>query len=466
MTDLRLPVISASPWRLRRSGLNWLHRSGDAVAAREPVAACHVRLAESGRHDRPLPLGEEQNDLQVVLAPSHACTVTYAKESAAAGYQALVEGGDWHSGECIGHADLSPGAGVLVPLVLAGRRGFENGEGRGDLLAGWHEKVRGFWEGDGEAEGRYGTVLALGTCEQTAIFRGDDAAFFSWFARTPGPAQLIAVADERCVHSSAVLLQHVRRTPAEAIAITEAVHAWIGERIGRADPASFPAFHPDAARGTLQGRWPHAQDVLFALHLLAEAVGTSPILERSEVIGRRGILELNPPDAVALTLGSELALHYRHRRTGWIIAMHGFRFGPYLGPGVVDWLRRDFEPLIRSVADTRRDLAALADEVRSRTGARLLVQNLIASDVADRIANYSWLGDAFEQSLAVLGNEANLMLTDLTREHSIAMIDADALAAQLGVRHCPDRFHASRELVEAQRNEVHRILRDCQIPGF
>jgi hypothetical protein len=104
--------------------------------------------------------------------------------------------------------------------------------------------------------------------------------------------------------------------------------------------------------------------------------------------------------------------------------------------------------------------------VKARTGASLLVQNLIASDVADRVSNYSWLGDAFDKSLGVLGTEANLMLTDLTRHHSIAMIDSDALAAELGVRHCPDRFHASRELVEAQRSEVHRVLREYNIPGF
>ena len=464
MIELRMPPLSASPQRLRRSGLRWMHRSGDRVEAREPIAVCYLRLADSGRSDRPLPLRDEQNDLQVVLAPSNACTVTYREEFSKGGYQTLVEGGDWRAGECIAEAESLQGSGVLLPLVLAGRRGFENGEGRGSLLAGWHEKVRGFWEGTGE--GRFGTVLALGTCEQTAIFRGEDTAFLSWFARAPGPAQLIAVSDERSVHSSAVLLQHLRRTPAEAIAITEAVYSWIGERIGHADTESFPAFQPESARGTLHGRWPEAQDLLFALHLLAEAVGTSPILERSEVIAGRGIVELNPPDAVALTLGSELAQHFRHRHTGWIIALHGFRFGPFIGPGVTEWLRRDFEPLTRTIADSQRDLAALADEVKARTGATLLVQNLIASNIADRVSNYSWLGDDFDQSVPVIGNEANLMLSDLTRHHSIAMIDSDALAADLGVRHVPDRYHASRELVEAQRTEVHRVLREYKLPGF
>jgi len=71
-------------------------------------------------------------------------------------------------------------------------------------------------------------VLSLGTCEQTAIFRGEDMAFLSWLGRAPGPAQIV-VAAEHCVHSSAVLLQHIRRTPADALAITAAVQGWLGE---------------------------------------------------------------------------------------------------------------------------------------------------------------------------------------------------------------------------------------------
>ena len=462
MSALSLPPLCADPARLRRSGFRWLRPSGSAVQAREPIAACYVRL--SSTEGGGVPLVEEQNDLQVVLAPAGACTFRPTSGFSAGGFRDLVATGDWRAGESVAHAESLQGSGVLKALVLAGRRGFESGEGRGSLLAGWHDRVRAFWEGDGE--GRFGTVLAMGTCEQTAIFRGEDMAFLPWFARAPGPAQVIAIPDERTVHSSAMLLQHLRRTPAEAVAITEAVHSWIGERIGHARPELFPAFLPNAARGTLRGRWPESQELAFALYLLAAAVGTSPILERTEVITGRGIEELDPAAAIALTLASEVAPHFRHRRTGWIVAMHGFRFDSFIGPGIGDWLRRDFEPVKRRVVDIERDLGALADEVKKRTGAVLLVQNLIASTAADRVSNYSWLGEAFEECVAVFANEANLMLCDLTRDHSFAVIDSDALAAEFGVRQCPDRFHASRELVEAQRTEVHRVLRECRIPGF
>ena len=376
----------------------------------------------------------------------------------------MVGSADWVEREVIGSMEGQDAASELSSLLLVGRRGFENGEGRGGLLSGWHERARASWEGQGS--GRFGTVLSLGTCEQTGLFRGEDMAFLSWFARAPGPAQIVSVSDERTVHSSAVLLQHLRRTPGEAKAIVDAVHAWVGERMSAVDSRSFPAFLPDARTGTIQGRWPVAQDVLFAMHLLAEVVGTPPILERTHVLTRQGVAELPPPDAVALSMGSEFSPHFRHRKTGWTIAIHGFRFGQFVGQGVIDWLQRDFERVHRTVADSERDLSALAGEVGSRTGAALLIQNLIASCAADRIPNYAWLGDDFAESNPVIAAEANLMASGLTRLPEVSVIDSDALAADLGVRHCPDRIHASRDLLEAQRAEIHRVLRDRGIPGF
>src|ERR1019366_6018653 len=464
MNDLYLPALRASPYGLQRSGLRWMRPSGKSVEAREPIAACHVRLAAPRGEERRPPLAEEQNDLQIVLAPRTAGAIEYRADFSKGGYRDMVGSSDWDEGEVVGSA-MAPGeGGELLALVLAGRRGFENGEGRGGLLSGWHERARGFWEGEGS--GRFGTVLGLGTCEQTGLFRGEDMAFLSWFARAPGPAQIIAVSDERCVHSSAVVLQHVRRTPAEARAISEAVYAWIGERMALSGSGAFPAFEADAWKGTLRGRWPEAQNVLYALYMLAEAVGTSPILERTEVLTRSGLVEQGPPDAVALSTGSEFAPHFRHKRTDWMIGIHGFRFGSFIGPGVIGWVRRDFERVNRTIADSERDLTALADEVAARTGATLLVQNLIASSAADRISNYSWLGETFAESIPVIGAEANLMVSGLTRHPNISAIDSDALAADLGVSHAPDRVHASRALLEAQRSEIQRVLKERCVPGF
>jgi hypothetical protein len=461
---LRLPPLSARPFGLLRSGLQWLRRSGDRVQAREPLAHCHLRLSGSKERHASVPMAEDQHDLQVVLASPAAGTIECHADLSRGGYQDLVGTTDWDAGTIVGSIDSAEGPVELVALVLAGRRGFENGEGRGGLLAGWHERARGFWQGEGNE--RFGTVLSLGTCEQTGIFRGDDMAFLSWFACAPGPAQVIAIADERCVHSSAVLLQHIRRTPAEAAAIADAVQGWLGERLQQLPPDAFPAFQSGISKQRAGGRWPDLQDLLFAMHLLGQAVGTCPILERSDVVTRRGTVQLEPPNAIALSLGSDLAPHFRHRRTGWMIAIHGFRFGHYIGPKLTDWLKRDFEPVRRTVSDIAQDLAALAAEVEARTGAALLVQNLIASSAVNRISNYAWLGESFSESPPIIAAEANLMLHDLTRASNVSMIDSDALAADLGVRLVPDGAHASRELLEAQRREFQRVLKAVGIPGF
>jgi hypothetical protein len=464
---LRIPPLSARPFGLLRSEPLWLRRSGDRVQAREPLALCHLGLSGSRERHSIVPLAED-HDLQVVLAsPTSGTIESHADLSRGSSQHSVVDGTDWDPGTVIGSIDAAEQPGDLVTMVLAGRRGFESGEGRGGLLggflAGWHERARAFWQGEGTEP--FGTVLSLGTCEQTAIFRGEDMAFLSWFARAPGPAQVV-VAAEHCVHSSAVLLQHIRRTPSDALAITAAVQGWFGEHAAGLTPGAFPAFEPEAARGYAAGRWPEMQDLLFALHLLGNALGTCPILERSDVLTRRGFVQLEPADAIVLSLGSEFALHFRHRRAGWMIAIHGFRFGRYVGPRLLEWLRRDFEPVPRTISDIARDLTALAGEVSARTGKVLLVQNLIASSALNRISNYAWLGESFSESPTVMATEANLMLCDVARAPNVSMIDSDALAADLGVRHVPDGAHASRALVEAQRCEYQRVLRARGIAGF
>jgi hypothetical protein len=458
LTEIRIPSLSASPHSLVRSGLQWLRRSGDRVAAREPIAVCHIRLFDAQDREGPPPLAEERHDLQVVLATRTAGTVQLRADLSKGGYRDLIGSAAWDAGASVGSMDVPDCDGALLPLLLAGRRGFESGEARGGLLPGWHDRVRACWQGERAAgTHRFGNLLALGNCEQTGLFRGDDMAFLSWFSRAPGPVQIMAIADERCVHSSAVLLQQLRRTPAEAFAITNSVHDWLSERLTHAGRGSLPA--PASRR-------PAAQDMLYALHLLAEATGGSPILDCTETLTPNGVAQIGPPDALALSLGSEFAAHYRHQKTGWLVAFHAARFGPFIGAGIADWLRRDFERVPRTIADIETDLAALAAEVQARTGAVLLVQNVVASSEADRISNYSWLGDAFEDSVSVLNTEANMMLFGLTRMTNISMIDADALAAELGTKNIPDRTHASRDLLEAQRCAVHDVLRDRGIHGF
>jgi hypothetical protein len=461
MSALQIPVLHANPFILQRSGLRWTRKNGDVLAAREPFAYAGLSLRAPRGHPGPVPFGEEPHDLQVAFAPSVGGVLRPASALSHGGFQDLVSSQQWDEGTAIGTFEAAQEA-ELVPLVLAGRRGFDSGEGRGQLLAGWHDRTRAFWEGGND--GAAGVVLSLGICEQTGIFRGEEFAFLEWFARAPGPAQIISIADERTVHSSAVLLQQLNRTPAQAHAIAQAVHDFVGERIGAL--AGYPAFVESTREGVRQGRWSDGQCVLFAMHLLSEAVSASPLLERTDLITRRGLVDQGPPNVTVLSLGSEFTSHFRHRSTGWLVAMHAFRLQSFIGREVRAWLKRDFEPVRRTVADAERDLAALSEVLRARTGGTLLVQNSIISSPADRIPNYSWLGDGFSESGPVFCAEANLMLSGLTQRHDLSVLDTDALAVDVGVQHCPDRAHPSRVLLDELRSETHRILKDRAVPGF
>ena len=459
MTPLRLPVLHASPFVLLRAGLRWLRRNGETVAAREPVAYSNIGLRTPRGLDQTAPFSEESSDLQVALAPSHAGVLRSDASLSQGGFQDVVSLLPWDDGTVIGSLEASTDA-ELVPLILVGRRGLDAGEGRGELLSGWHDRTRAFW---GVGSGPTGTLLSLGICEQTPLFRGEDFAYLEWFARARGPAQVMSIPDERTVHSSAVLLQQLRRTPAEAAAIADAVHGWIGERLVGSS-ASFPAF--DTKQPSSPGRWPDGQSVLFALNLLNEALGPSPLLERTDLLGSSGCAEAGPPDVVSLSLGAEFTSHYRHKKSGWLIALHDYRLSSFVGPAIIGWLRRDFERVPRSVAEVGRDLAALTGELKARTGGVLVVQNLISTAPTDRIPNYSWLGDSFSSAVPVMCAEANLMLANLTQDHDLSVLDSDALVAEHGGRHCPDRAHPDRVLLEAQRGELHSILRARKIPGF
>ena len=59
-------------------------------------------------------------------------------------------------------------------LFLAGRRTTQLADSPSGLLSGWYDRAR-MWRGD--VSGPFTTVLSLGICEQSGIFRGESDAF-------------------------------------------------------------------------------------------------------------------------------------------------------------------------------------------------------------------------------------------------------------------------------------------------
>ncbi|WP_157083287.1 hypothetical protein [Novosphingobium lentum] len=433
-TGLRLGAIDCGGFELFRSGVRWLRPDGHDCRAGEAVAFCNIALAGSDA-----PFGAERFDLQVTLAPGRTGRLRHGTGVSRGGYLDRLASLPWLAGDewaFLEHA--GPGVGSAedetILTFYAGRRFTDVAEDHSGLLAGWHDRVRA-WTGDAGSA----TVLGAGTCELEAILRGEDGSFAAMLAGSTGPVQIAVCDDEPLVQSAGVLAQGLARTPADIAAIR-------GD-IVRSFGAGGPA--------------PTGRDWAF-IGALLNGLEQSPLNDCYDQLGRSGLRTAGPAVAVCLSLTTEMPPTARHRTLGYIVTMHGYRLAA-LSPAVRHWLQHDFEFFTRSVDDIARDYATLAAGSR-----QLFVVNCMSISRMDTVQNYSLLDD---RTLAMLSSvrakELNLMLHDLERSSGIAVIDADAIAADLGLlAHFPDGFHATGPLIAEMRAELLHQLAAYGIPGF
>ena len=150
------------------------------------------------------------------------------------------------------------------------------------------------------------------------------------------------------------------------------------------------------------------------------------------------------PDAVLLSLHADGVFVLRHRRLGYALHCHAYRLLE-AGPAFQTWLRTNFEQVRRAPDDIRRDYCALIDAVRARHDTQFVVLNAISTASNENIHSYAGFDRPIGKTLgSVRAREMNLMLHDLARERNVAILDADAIAADLGTqRHAPDGIHGS-----------------------
>ncbi len=274
------------------------------------------------------------------------------------------------------------------------------------------------------------------------MIRGEAHSFFELFSAVPGAAQAIAISDDTLVPCARVVIEQLRRTDDERRAIAI-----------------------DIAQSLSSGEYtPTPADWLFAGSLL-NALQRSPMSERPDVLTRAGILPGRPPDAVLLSLNSEAPFVMRHKRLGYTMFAQNFRLGQ-AGPAVREWIRADFEAVTRTAGDIKADLIELIDA--AAPGTHFLILNGMSSSAQEDIYNYAPFDAPMSGTLATVRNkELNLMLCDLTRERDVSIVDADAMAAELGgSANLPDGVHQSGLMQATQRNEVLRILKQRGVPGF
>jgi hypothetical protein len=98
----------------------------------------------------------------------------------------------------------------------------------------------------------------------------------------------------------------------------------------------------------------------------------------------------------------------------------------------------------------------------------MLLSTSISTQAYENVHSYAGFDGRLGDTLGtVRAKELNLMLHDLVRSHDLAIVDADAMAAELGMlAHLPDGVHQSGALQAEVRGELLHILRSRGFPGF
>lgn len=437
---------------IRRSGIRWLREDGSFCRAGEVIAFCNVGLAAVGAAPKSdEPFAEEWLDLQVALAPRVAGRIHRAESSSRGGFLDQLDHFQlWIPDNVIGSLERADNAGPARPgeegelelLMLAGRRYADLTEGRQGLLSGWHDRSRA-WRVNGDEP--LGAVLGLGICEMIGVMRGDSLAFLELFEAISGPAHVAYAADAPVLSCVRFVIEQTARTEAEYQEIADDIVAYF------------------ARAPTSPAEW------VFVGALL-DGIRRAPLRETYDILSRSGLRRSGPADAVVLSAAAEQNIIHRHRRLGYTLTVHDFR-AHRAGPTVRAWIKDDFERVNRSLDDIARDYGQLADLLRNGSGAlprHVLVLNKMSSSGDDDAQDYSIfdapLGDLLS---SIYAKDINLMLHDVAHQSDIAIIDVDAIAADMGgQRNLPDGIHANGALQNELRGEMLHILHGRGVPGF
>lgn len=451
---LRLGQLAAPGFIARRSGVRWLCDDGHLCRPGEAVAYCNVGLTSTGGSpQRARFLFDEWQDVQAVLAPRVAGRFRRSEVSSRGGFLDQLDFFQtWAPDFVLGHLEPIGGPHRTLPgpadeldiFIVAGRRQAEITEGRQSLLTGWHDRTRA-WRASGDVA--MGSVLSLGVCEMSGVLRGERAAFLELFEAIGGPAHAVHRELEPLAPSARVLAEQITRTPAQYDAIAEDLVGFLAKASPPAEPAEW----------------------IFAGALL-NALKSAPLSDNYDILQRDGLRRTGVVDAVMLSAAADDAQLYIHRRLGYALSMHGFRMDR-VKPAILAWVKENFEKVPHSVNDMADDLAGLFSAIRAASAPmprHVLMLNRMSSSGDDDVQSYMPFDKPLGETLAsIRGKDINLMLHDLAREYDMAIVDVDAITAELGgQRNLPDGIHASGALQAEVRGEVLHILRTRGVPGF
>jgi hypothetical protein len=433
---------------VQRSGIRWLKENGHYCHPGELIAHCNIGLAlgNGGSNTAP-PFKDEMQELQVGFATKIGGRLFQSESSSLGGYlDHLYHYQEWVPQSVIGEIEpekedsVGPALeqGALSLFMFAGRRFVPLGEFKSDLMAGWHKRSRAWFA---ESPAPCGTLLSLGICEQFGVIRGHQRAFIEFLESTPGPVHVVYIPDNPLIPTACLVSQQMARSAAQFEEIAfDIARTW--HQVGTAAT-------PD--------------DWLFMGVLLA-CLEQKPLGDGYDMLSRSGLSRSEAPDAVLLSINSETSTILRHKRLGYWLNCHEWRIAE-AGPATRAWLRTAFEPVKRTPEMIRRDLREL---IRSVTTTEFLIMNAMSTSGYEDVFTYSPFERPMGERLKTHhSKEINLMLHDLARECEVAIVDTDAIAADLGAEaHMPDGLHQSGALESETRQEIIRLLAARGVPGF
>jgi hypothetical protein len=316
-------------------------------------------------------------------------------------------------------------------MLLAGRRMSALADVQAGLLGSWYGRARAWWS---EAELPV-TLLSLGICDVTGVVSGAERAFFELFRSESEATHAIFIPDHPIAPAAPVLLDQLERTANDAAAIANDI------------------------RNALTRGMPDANDLMFAGALVA-TMQRNPMRETHDLLLPSGFASSRPADAVLLSLSAEPPVILRHKKLGYrlhILQHHQQAIGPALSA----WLTQAFESVPRTTSDIKADYERLFDAMERSTGALPIVLNRMSTSGDETLSNYAAFDAPLSSTLAnVEAKELNLMLHDIAATREIAVIDVDAIAAEIGgAQHLPDGIHQSGTMQSILREEILRVLR-------
>jgi hypothetical protein len=190
---------------------------------------------------------------------------------------------------------------------------------------------------------------------------------------------------------------------------------------------------------------------------------SADLFEPTFTVPRRKGVESYEKSVIVLSAGSDLTRAvYRHREYGFLVDPGGF----WLNHSI-DNVLKDFETVQwfnQTFVSTGRlqpsgffeSFGRLVAELKARTGATILVFNVLAVDPSDTTHSYRLIKNAD----SMRRREFDIALAELSKAHDFDVIDVDRILKLGGIHEQVDFAHPSEQQFAPLAREAHRILAD------